>query len=156
MRLSSNRLMETSPHTRGELISSALSIDLFGNIPAYAGRTAAKRSWRRNFKKHPRIRGENPNRLVWDNWQKETSPHTRGELIWFAVVGTVVRNIPAYAGRTEQRRRKSPNREKHPRIRGENQTASMASLSLLETSPHTRGEHSVFNPQYLLASIDSF
>ncbi len=51
--------------------------------------------------KHPRIRGENQDRVSAKLLLRETSPHTRGELV--AIIGKQHDrgNIPAYAGRTE-------------------------------------------------------
>ena len=52
----------------------------------------------------------------------------------------MLRNIPAYAGRTTSPGCKSEIMRKHPRIRGENAAAAQRSRTALETSPHTRGE----------------
>ena len=49
-------------------------------------------------------------------------------------------NIPAYAGRTQERSLNAPYRQKHPRIRGENTAAVSSCAPVKETSPHTRGE----------------
>ena len=51
-------------------------------------------------------------------------------------------NIPAYAGRTQERSLNAPYRQKHPRIRGENHRDLRRGRFFLETSPHTRGEPS--------------
>ena len=92
--------IETSPHTRGEPPDVAGSAAKGGNIPAYAGRTDLASTTHRAAQKHPRIRGENDQLQNQHAFPQETSPHTRGEplFFWLAAVGT--RNIPAYAGRT--------------------------------------------------------
>ena len=111
---------ETSPHTRGERCCCATQPDSPGNIPAYAGRTCFVRRSRRAFEKHPRIRGENL--LLGDPefGDLETSPHTRGELVWRIPTEDAHGNIPAYAGRTGCPKNPARLRQKHPRIRGEN------------------------------------
>ena len=58
----------------------------------------------------------------------ETSPHTRGEPILFAVVSVTTRNIPAYAGRTATAAFRLTLKEKHPRIRGENYVVAPRSV----------------------------
>ncbi len=132
---------ETSPHTRGEPDASGYSDDLERNIPAYAGRTGIFFSVTGSVWKHPRIRGENESLMSWNYPDGETSPHTRGELVFLHVIKNHLRNIPAYAGRTVDwyLLRKLP--WKHPRIRGENQGNRIVRFILIETSPHTRGEH---------------
>ena len=133
--------LETSPHTRGEPSAAVSVLDRPGNIPAYAGRTCFVRRSRRAFEKHPRIRGENL--LLGDPefGDLETSPHTRGELVWRIPTEDAHGNIPAYAGRTGCPKNPARLRQKHPRIRGENTPQHLAGGRITETSPHTRGEH---------------
>ena len=50
----------------------------------------------------------------------ETSPHTRGEPKRLLIKFKKRRNIPAYAGRTQEIANKIQEEKKHPRIRGEN------------------------------------
>ena len=132
--------LETSPHTRGELDPDAVLGLILGNIPAYAGRPLHPRSCRKPFLKHPRIRGENRCRGRRRTETGETSPHTRGEHSRAQKILEDVRNIPAYAGRTQERRCRNRKRQKHPRIRGENTFRDGGKSFFQETSPHTRGE----------------
>ncbi len=92
--------METSPHTRGELVAQRILHDCARNIPAYAGRTWKRCSDRRRSWKHPRIRGENQVTFLSPSRLPETSPHTRGEPSALRIPKFRTRNIPAYAGRT--------------------------------------------------------
>ena len=110
------------------------------NIPAYAGRTSA--AWRSNNKpqKHPRIRGENSVTRNAHFANVETSPHTRGKLDPDTVLGLILGNIPAYAGKAHCRQGGNAQRQKHPRIRGESLIALLNICFLRETSPHTRGK----------------
>ena len=132
--------LETSPHTRGEPSAAVSVLDRPGNIPAYAGRTIYGEDVNLDAEKHPRIRGENHLARLQVRNHAETSPHTRGERCCCATQPDSPGNIPAYAGRTDAKAEKTAQLEKHPRIRGENVEALFGSASILETSPHTRGE----------------
>ena len=112
-------IQETSPHTRGKLFFSTLGVDLFRNIPAYAGK--ANRMWSRQgrFEKHPRIRGESVSQNLLLSTGMETSPHTRGKLIVALLLSVFGRNIPAYAGKASSALCQRFRLKKHPRIRGE-------------------------------------
>ena len=136
----SRTALETSPHTRGELVWRIPTEDAHGNIPAYAGRTGCPKNPARLRQKHPRIRGENTPQHLAGGRITETSPHTRGEHRRSVFMRARQGNIPAYAGRTDAKAEKTAQLEKHPRIRGENVEALFGSASILETSPHTRGE----------------
>ena len=136
----SRTALETSPHTRGEPVLSGEADELSRNIPAYAGRTSSWVIPSLAIWKHPRIRGENSSGGSQRRMHMETSPHTRGELVAQRILHDCARNIPAYAGRTDAKAEKTAQLEKHPRIRGENVEALFGSASILETSPHTRGE----------------
>ena len=96
----SRRGEETSPHTRGELLT----------FPCTHNQCA----------KHPRIRGENWSFGKCGQEKRETSPHTRGEREAASKSRKTFGNIPAYAGRTEYAEGVERTRWKHPRIRGEN------------------------------------
>ena len=70
----------------------------------------------------------------------ETSPHTRGEHMTDIYTNDRLRNIPAYAGRTDAHLPEDGSLQKHPRIRGENTDIHKTKDVTMETSPHTRGE----------------
>ena len=129
------------PAYAGRTQERSLNAHIARNIPAYAGRTIETSEGGGFFWKHPRIRGENHLRqfLFWI--VLETSPHTRGELVWRIPTEDAHGNIPAYAGRTGCPKNPARLRQKHPRIRGENTPQHLAGGRITETSPHTRGEH---------------
>ena len=131
---------ETSPHTRGERRNQKVCRVRRRNIPAYAGRTDKLLERSDLVRKHPRIRGENVAILAAHKKAKETSPHTRGEQAILPLLASSLRNIPAYAGRTNRMWSRQGRFEKHPRIRGENLTSISCWSVQTETSPHTRGE----------------
>ena len=110
------------------------------NIPAYAGKTAHRDLCHTQRQEHPRIRGEN--KYVADNvvMPVGTSPHTRGKLNDTQPRVRLVRNIPAYAGKTRFSSRFCRFYEEHPRIRGENRKILQKMSIFGGTSPHTRGK----------------
>ena len=110
----------SSPHTRGARIH------------------AAARRWPSD---HPRIRGEHRQEgrrqgLVWGS-----SPHTRGARHPGEVCPKRPGIIPAYAGSTSRRPRRTDGRGDHPRIRGEHVDPLGAFVDLQDHS-RIRGEHS--------------
>ena len=80
---------------------SVTTISHHGNIPAYAGRTVFTDPSMTQQQKHPRIRGENSVPASDSKKAAETSPHTRGEHMTDIYTNDRLRNIPAYAGRTD-------------------------------------------------------
>ena len=149
--------LETSPHTRGELVWRIPTEDAHGNIPAYAGRTGCPKNPARLRQKHPRIRGENTPQHLAGGRITETSPHTRGEHRRSVFMRARQGNIPAYAGRTDAKAEKTAQLEKHPRIRGENEGFRNIRGKIKETSPHTRGERGLgFGAPLLHGNIPAY
>ena len=129
----------SSPHTRGAPHAVSGWRLLGGIIPAYAGSTRARRPRRRDRADHPRIRGEHRQAPRHQPRCGGSSPHTRGapESAWSSQQSC--RIIPAYAGSTAGLTRGVHRRSDHPRIRGEHGGPDTRLLSLLGSSPHTRG-----------------
>ena len=90
----------TSPHTRGKRDYSAGVASVGWNIPAYAGKAIPFLAGSVKEREHPRIRGENQLVQLFTGGIQGTSPHTRGKRNGHSAVTPVVRNIPAYAGKT--------------------------------------------------------
>ena len=89
---------------------------------------------------HPRIRGENRCLSLGFCRIGGTSPHTRGkQSSWPSIMG-LMRNIPAYAGKTMPMIFIFPFFSEHPRIRGENRIKGFFEPFGGGTSPHTRGK----------------
>ena len=110
------------------------------NIPACAGKTYPKTcSSSRNWE-HPRVRGENVCCGCRTCARAGTSPRARGKRFVTIARDTVMRNIPACAGKTVCRGLgREPNQE-HPRVRGENPIGGLSGTRLLGTSPRARGK----------------
>ena len=91
-----------------------------GNIPAYAGKTARPLGQYERGAEHPRVCGENLKKADTAVRTATTSPRMRGKLEKVKGIRQLVRNIPAYAGKTPRSQRQHGSRPEHPRIRGEN------------------------------------
>ena len=68
-----------------------------------------------------------------------SSPHTRGALGDGIVICPLGRIIPAYAGSTRRSGATGREPRDHPRIRGEHSVRLSRPVTLLGSSPHTRG-----------------
>ena len=90
-----------------------------GNTPAYAGKTTAPNASNKENKKHPRVCGEDLNMADINTRIPETPPRMRGRLDVSSNAIRIVRNTPAYAGKTEKKQISKAVREKHPRVCGE-------------------------------------
>ena len=110
----------TSPHTRGKRRFMVDRLRGRRNIPAYAGKTWCRGGGKIVDKEHPRIRGENLQRRYHHDSNEGTSPHTRGKPAGAGSACSWMRNIPAYAGKTNDRHVQILSKKEHPRIRGEN------------------------------------
>ena len=135
---------------------------LYGNTPAYAGKTASLATGK-NFAqetppltrgKHllrsekpepagntPAYAGKTDPEPMSSTGIGETPPLTRGKRSRSRGDGMRIRNTPAYAGKTAVRISCSSKSWKHPRLRGENLIGFGRMRNLLETPPLTRGKH---------------
>ena len=85
---------------RGKLNLSTPNSAVFGNIPAYAGKTGFFISQPDTLKEHPRVCGENFIFSAIVPKAEGTSPRMRGKRSIDYIDAVVLRNIPAYAGKT--------------------------------------------------------
>ena len=109
------------------------------NTPAYAGKTHILVIFDQWWEKHPRVCGEDSFRLcrLLPTW--ETPPRMRGRLKFSNAETHLMRNTPAYAGKTLCRPRAEQCRQKHPRVCGEDSYAPICQPVLRETPPRMRG-----------------
>ena len=134
----------SSPHTRGARVQLCVRVLLGGIIPAYAGSTHSFASWYVSYRDHPRIRGEHSSAVNTSMWSRGSSPHTRGAPKFHLAYRAPGGIIPAYAGSTLMRERRSQFSRDHPRIRGEHKTAENNEVVCKGSSPHTRGARRSF------------
>ena len=93
---------------------------------------------------HPLIRGADIYADGDGDDRYDSSPHTRGRLADDSRATRNRRFIPSYEGQTFGRLRKWSENSIHPLIRGADAQLTTAVVSKLDSSPHTRGRHSVF------------
>ena len=130
---------ETPPLTRGRQSPGAIHATRDGNTPAYAGKTGERCRSRLCKRKHPRLRGEDSGSFRRSSRARETPPLTRGRLGIEPARLKAVRNTPAYAGKTGPQTPSLPQRQKHPRLRGEDAINAASKDWTMETPPLTRG-----------------
>ena len=133
------RKIGSSPHSRGTRMNNGRHCEPFGIIPAFAGNTHSCLFRRLLNRDHPRIRGEHRGWMRSRQTGRGSSPHSRGTRTILFVVETFKGIIPAFAGNTLN----TPGAERHPwdhpRIRGEHVGAVIVIISLVGSSPHSRG-----------------
>ena len=110
------------------------------NIPAYAGKTTVSPSRYTTPQEHPRVCGENLGLTVYDAKGKGTSPRMRGKLTGISLAFQTIRNIPAYAGKTNCNGVLLVPLTEHPRVCGENPMMILSRLCKSGTSPRMRGK----------------
>ena len=116
------------------------SLRLLRNIPAYAGKTTSSRLLSSSCQEHPRVCGENISISVPEASWPGTSPRMRGKRLGQRVIFGKKRNIPAYAGKTNQHQTCLPNDPEHPRVCGENKVREFLAQNDAGTSPRMRGK----------------
>ena len=130
----------SSPLTRGKHRKRARLSPRLGLIPAHAGKTGRSVAHRSVRRAHPRSRGENTFHWRPQEMDPGSSPLTRGKREDRAreVLGGGL--IPAHAGKTSPAAPSLSHRRAHPRSRGENRGQHGDDLSVLGSSPLTRGK----------------
>ena len=132
-------LRGSSPLTRGARHLSSYRCMLRGLIPAHAGSTCGWRGSEYRSWAHPRSRGEHLSVLPDVEVARGSSPLTRGAPCTEMPVTPVAGLIPAHAGSTVRRRRRSRCPWAHPRSRGEHVVTTCGNGEYMGSSPLTRG-----------------
>ena len=132
--------MGSSPLTRGKLKMCASTPTLTRLIPAHAGKTQCRSGTGLGSWAHPRSRGENHHDQPQVHARRGSSPLTRGKRARRGREGQRVRLIPAHAGKTRRRFRRSYVMGAHPRSRGENDPSTTLDPTSPGSSPLTRGK----------------
>ena len=152
----------TSPRMRGKHMLHATPNSSCRNIPAYAGKTTGPRGTpghhsgtsprmrgklpdrgvhRATIPEHPRVCGENLILSTTLSVTPGTSPRMRGKPpLWFLSLN-LMRNIPAYAGKTHKDTIRDLRLAEHPRVCGENLPVNPRLAAVAGTSPRMRGKH---------------
>ena len=89
-------------------------------IPAWAGKTQTSQILGAGRSPHPRVGGENANDLIVPPRAAGSSPRGRGKRILDDDAVALARLIPAWAGKTHDRKTDGVRSQAHPRVGGEN------------------------------------
>ena len=108
-------------------------------IPARAGNTVNRHSWRVRRAAHPRSRGEHTTGITGIDCHAGSSPLARGTLEEGGAAIERPRLIPARAGNTNYQSESRRCPTAHPRSRGEHSSFFFASISISGSSPLARG-----------------
>ena len=111
-----------------------------GLIPARAGKTSGAAPRNHRGTAHPRVCGENPNRLRASARIPGSSPRVRGKLELVQLPWPSSRLIPARAGKTRTRRGSRLRSGAHPRACGENRRTRTDPPPRPGSSPRVRGK----------------
>ena len=129
----------SSPLARGTLPATLDVPGYLRLIPARAGNTIRSLLLPRPFSAHPRSRGEHPANPNLHALNTGSSPLARGTL-WNPVAAIIgVRLIPARAGNTTAKAKRSFTFQAHPRSRGEHRPVRHDAVKELGSSPLARG-----------------
>ena len=131
----------TSPRARGKRLVQRFKRFCLRNIPACAGKTPFCSELCVLLQEHPRVRGENISEVIQLLRTTGTSPRARGKQTVLIHYTSVLRNIPACAGKTSMSCSLAASTWEHPRVRGENKSRGCASSMICGTSPRARGKH---------------
>ena len=129
----------SSPLARGALTKNLKTSGGIGIIPARAGCTRRGVHVMAGVRDHPRSRGVHPGGPVLTGLSGGSSPLARGAPVECCAPDVAGRIIPARAGCTLRRPRRSAATRDHPRSRGVHFTASRAFSNAVGSSPLARG-----------------
>ena len=135
-----NHDVGSSPLTRGKRLRSRRTRAARRLIPAHAGKTAVSVAVWVSGSAHPRSRGENRATGSSARRGRGSSPLTRGKRPTTGSPYSLLRLIPAHAGKTRTARPWVTRLPAHPRSRGENPSALAANSAGVGSSPLTRGK----------------
>ena len=117
--LDSQLLLGSPPRGRGKEPSSRNRSNAAGITPAWAGKRAHLHEHVLAVWDHPRVGGEKPNRILWDDFKKGSPPRGRGKVMLFGASLNALRITPAWAGKSCGRAAPRAQKGDHPRVGGE-------------------------------------
>ena len=127
------------PHARGRRCGNTVNSGIGGITPACAGKTRRLSAIRLGIPDHPRMRGEDRERVILALLAMGSPPHARGRP-GFGFRPSVPCGItPACAGKTSTRLMCSREAGDHPRMRGEDVLILLCRDTQHGSPPHARG-----------------
>ena len=130
----------SSPRVRGKRGGADGVLTVCGLIPARAGKTHERYAGAHSSGAHPRACGENKIKGLKPDIQVGSSPRVRGKRHRGCVGWSIIRLIPARAGKTRSTRLWRLSRRAHPRACGENRPAPSRPGAFEGSSPRVRGK----------------
>ena len=130
----------SSPRVRGKHGTAGRLLPRPGLIPACAGKTQLLSTQTRQHRAHPRVCGENFEKLFVYLKKEGSSPRVRGKPITRPDGHSGSGLIPACAGKTFPNGWAGPVSEAHPRVCGENPSIGSVRSSIRGSSPRVRGK----------------
>ncbi len=134
-----------SPRGRGKRIPQRCGRPNLRAIPAWAGKTPLRKSCFRRGAGHPRVGGENHVTHSPSSLSSGPSPRGRGKPPRQAPHAPRCRAIPAWAGKTNQHRKRRNPPPGHPRVGGEN--FDLCAGGHVDDGPSPRGRGKPQPPQ---------
>ena len=131
------------PRARGEVSSPPTAAKGHRITPACAGRSYKGCNRERRRQDHPRVRGEKPYNMSYDDF-KGSPPRARGEVQKAYTKALQGRITPACAGRSCTAQRRHTRATDHPRVRGEKCSAEIVPVSFIGSPPRARGEEAAW------------
>ena len=128
------------PRMRGKASRTRFNRDQTRITPAYAGKrwgcaTGGSGCW-----DHPRVCGEKPNRILWDDFKAGSPPRMRGKGKHNQRAACDEGITPAYAGKRTLRYQTALLVRDHPRVCGEKQSPIQSSTTWEGSPPRMRGK----------------
>ena len=140
-----SRGLAAHPRSRGENLDAPdRAVSTGGSSPLTRGKQVSASLDRAPRLAHPRSRGENIATTARSTDWPGSSPLTRGKPASCMGVSTIVRLIPAHAGKTHLRLRAGRHTPAHPRSRGENGPPPQHHHREKGSSPLTRGKRAPY------------
>ena len=133
---------ETPPRAWGRRPARGQAQTLGGNTPTCVGKTARRWGMNRPQRKHPHVRGEDPNAAGGRHEPQETPPRAWGRPLRKIRSICLYRNTPTCVGKTAFPNKLNTYNWKHPHVRGEDVAAAPEAPRLIETPPRAWGRRS--------------
>ena len=129
------------PHARGRRLTMVLANVNDGITPACAGKTPKQHAPSNLSWDHPRMRGEDGERILTSQASTGSPPHARGRPSGRRRARALHGITPACAGKTTSPANAMKVISDHPRMRGEDFWEVLSQKCGLGSPPHARGRH---------------
>ena len=143
----------SSPRVRGKPAWATRAGVHSGLIPACAGKTIKTPTVTKLCRAHPRVCGENYDKVKAEFFAEGSSPRVRGKQPAGRQPPPGLGLIPACAGKTRYGMDSQPLKRAHPRVCGENIETFGGAATLSGSSPRVRGKLNYGNVRTFVAGL---